>query len=56
MPFLAHGEGRLHNDSFDRLLISQVVASEMTLVTHDAKIARYRQWVLDVSSADILFA
>jgi PIN domain nuclease of toxin-antitoxin system len=55
MPFMTDDEGRLHNDPFDRLLMSQAAATGMTLVTHDAKIARYRQWVRDVSSAEILF-
>ncbi len=40
----AAGVGRLpdlHNDPFDRLLVSRAAVEEMTLITADAKLAAY---------------
>ena len=32
---------RLHRDPFDRILVAQAIAAEMTLVSNDAMLARY---------------
>jgi PIN domain nuclease of toxin-antitoxin system len=39
---------RLHNDPFDRMLIAQALHDELTLVTRDAEIQRYKVPVLAV--------
>jgi PIN domain nuclease of toxin-antitoxin system len=39
---------RLHNDPFDRMLIAQALHNELTLVTRDAEIPRYKVPVLSV--------
>jgi PIN domain nuclease of toxin-antitoxin system len=31
----------LHTDPFDRLLVAQAMAEEMTLMTHDRRLAEY---------------
>ena len=37
----------LHRDPFDRLLVAQAIAEDLTIVTSDAAIARYPVRVLD---------
>jgi PIN domain nuclease of toxin-antitoxin system len=44
----AGGLPRLHNDPFDRMLVAQAMLEELTLVTTDARIARYEVARLDV--------
>jgi len=39
---------RLHNDPFDRMLIAQALGDDLTLVTRDADIRRYKVPVLAV--------
>jgi PIN domain nuclease of toxin-antitoxin system len=39
---------RFHNDPFDRMLIAQALHNDLTLVTRDAEIQRYKVPVLAV--------
>jgi PIN domain nuclease of toxin-antitoxin system len=39
---------RLHNDPFDRMLIAQTLSEDLTLVTRDADIQRYKVPILAV--------
>ena len=38
-----HGEYRVHNDPFDRIMIAQAKADGMKFVTHDSKIPFYNE-------------
>jgi PIN domain nuclease of toxin-antitoxin system len=41
-----YGLPMLHRDPFDRMLIAQAVAGDLTLVTHDEQIHRYAvKWI-----------
>jgi len=44
--FRFEGIPSLHGDPFDRLLLAQAVVERLTLVTHDAALARYGETVL----------
>lgn len=37
--------GAKNSDPFDRILIAQAISHKLVLVTHDAEITKYRQWV-----------
>jgi PIN domain nuclease of toxin-antitoxin system len=39
---------RLHNDPFDRMLIAQALSEDLTMVTRDAAIQRYKVPVLTI--------
>lgn len=38
-----HSDSKAHNDPFDRILICQAKAEEMTFITHDAILSSYNE-------------
>jgi len=39
---------RLHGDPFDRMLVAQALATPLRLLTHDVRVARYSDTVIEV--------
>jgi PIN domain nuclease of toxin-antitoxin system len=42
------GLPRLHGDPFDRMLVAQALATPLRLLTHDARLARHSDTIIEV--------